>query len=183
LGFDRDLLGKEMRTAAAGRRDPKMTAPAAASVSSVEKALLRYLVIDPEGRTEVLPLVVKLFTDLPALAGLPTRAIFLALGNMTGDDPISPVDVSALEDRLTEVDRQRLASILHDDTVEPLTLESARGCADDLARRPIEARIQELKGLIRKAEESGGVQEALKLLQEKRELEKRLETGKESGTC
>ena len=63
--------------------------------------------------------------------------------------------------------------------VDDLGAPQMRGQDDDLACRAVrvQARIQELKGLIRKAEESGEVQEALKLLHEKREMEKRLETG------
>lgn len=175
LGLDRDLLGKELRTAASGRREPKMSAPAASQISQVEKALLRYVVSEPEGRREVLPAVVRMLNDIPTLSGLPTRAIFLTLGSMSADDPMAPVDVAALADRLEASDSQKLALILQDEAVEPLTIDAARSCARDLARGPMQARIQELKGLIRKAEESKAVPEALRLLDEMKTLEKRLQ--------
>jgi DNA primase len=174
LGLDRDLLGKELRTAAASRRDAKLSVPAASQVSQVERALLRYLISEPEGRSEVLPAVVRMLNEIPALSDLPTRNVFLALASMSGDDPISPVDVAALADRLADADSQKMALILQDEAVEPLTVDSAKSCAQDLARKPMAARIQELKGLIRQAEASGEVQEALRLLSEMKALEKRL---------
>ncbi len=168
LGLDRDLLGRELRSAAAARRAaPAPTKPAAPGVSRIEKALLRWLLIDGEGRQELLPVLL-------AMEGLATGPILAALGAMSALDPLAHLDVSALEDRLQDSDRLILAKIIHDEEVEPLTIDQARTYVEDLARVRYLARIEEMKRLIRQAEESGNVSEAVRLSEERMALERML---------
>ncbi len=195
LSLDRDLLGRELRSAAAERRDSaaltQPTPPKAGGLSQLEKGLLRLLVLDGEARAELLPPLAKLLEESPAYQDLPSRAILVTLASMCSADPgaggqpavagrrgddasLDVLDVAALEDRLMENDRQRLAKTLSDEEVEPLTLERARTCVEDLARRPMLARVEELRRLIRQAQDANNVEEAMRLLQEKVALEKEL---------
>lgn len=171
LGLDRDLLGRELRSAAADRRaaPTEQRRAAGSGVSWIEKALLRLLVTDGESRQQVLPEILKV------IAKLPTQEIFRTLAAMSADDPLAPFDIPALQDRLVESDRQLLAEALMDETVEPINPEKVMTYVDDLARNLLLARIDELRGLIRKAGESGDTSEFIRLAEEKKSLERQIE--------
>lgn len=175
LGLDRDLLGRELRTAAAERRTPATLQPRwETGLSQIEKGLLRLLVVNQEARAELLRPLAEMLLESPAFQNLPSRAIFQTLAGMFAAEPEAYLDVAALEDRLLEPDRQRLAMVLNDEEVEQLTIAGARAYLDDLARKPLLARVEELRRLIRQAQESGNTPEALRLLQEKAALEKKV---------
>ena len=179
LGLDRDLLGKELRAAAADRRDaPAIGRTDRAGVSHVEKTLLRLMVSSPEARQRYLLPLAGLLASTPALASLVIRPLLDALAAMfspdSGNDPAEPVDVPALQDRLLPPQQQILAEALHDDSIEELSIKQALGYIQELARRPLQARVEELRGLIRQAEQSADVSKALELLAEKKELERKL---------
>jgi DNA primase len=179
LGLDRDLLGKELRAAAADRRDaPTMGRTDRAGVSHVEKTLLRLMVSNPEARQRYLLPLAALLASTPALASLAIRPVLDALAAMfsaeSGNDLEGQVDVPALQDRLLPPQQQILAEALHDDSIEELSVTQTLGYIQELARRPLQARVEELRGLIRQAEQSADVSKALELLAEKKELERKL---------
>ena len=58
--------------------------------------------------------------------------------------------------------------------IEELSITQTLGYIQELARRPLQARVEELRGLIRQAEQSADVSKALELLAEKKELERKL---------
>jgi len=175
LNLDRDLLGKEMRTAAAERRyDPALGKTVASKLSQTEKTLLRLLVLDPEARKLYLQPLAKLLGSTPALAGLSIRPIIEALAAMSLDDPSARIDVPALADRLLEPEQQMLAHTLHDEEVEAITADKAITYIEELARKPLQARVEDLRGLAKNAAESGDTTKAVQLLEEKKELERQL---------
>src|SRR5208283_3103492 len=92
----------------------------------------------------------------------------------SGDDPGDRVDVPALQDRLLPPEQQILAGALHNDSIQELTSSQTIGYIQELARKPLEARVEELRGLIRQAEQSGEVRRAMELVGEKRDLEEKL---------
>jgi DNA primase len=175
LNLDRDLLGKEMRTAAAERRyDPAMGKAATSKLSQTEKTLVRLLVLDAEARKLYLQPLAKLLDSTPALAQLHIRPIIAALAAMSLDDPSAAIDVPALADRLLEPEQQMLAHTLHDEEVEAITADKAITYIEDLARKPLEARVEELRGFARIAAESGDTAKAVRLLEEKKAIERQL---------
>ena len=179
LGLDRDLLGKELRAAAADRRDaPAMGRTDRTGVSHVEKTLLRLMVSSPEARQRYLLPLAALLASTPALASLAIRPVLDALAAMfsaeSGNDLEGQVDVPALQDRLLPPQQQILAEALHDDSIEELSVTQTLGYIQELARRPLQARVEELRGLIRQAEQSADVGKALEWLAEKKELERKL---------
>ena len=175
LNLDRDLLGKEMRAAAAERRyEPSLGKPTASKLSQTEKTLLRLLVVEAEARKLYLQPLAKLLGSTPALAGLNIRPIIEALAAMSLDDPSAPIDVPALADRLLEPEQQMLAHTLHDEEVEAITAEKAITYIEELARKPLQARVEELRGLARIAAESGDTAGAVRLLEEKKAVERQL---------
>jgi len=179
LGLDRDLLGRELRAAAADRRDaPAIGRADSAGASHVERTLLRLMVSNPEARQRYLHPLAGLLTSTPALANLAIRPILEALAAMysaeSGDDPGDRVDVPALQDRLLPPEQQILAGALHNDSIQELTSSQTIGYIQELARKPLEARVEELRGLIRQAEQSGEVRRAMELVGEKRDLEEKL---------
>ncbi len=179
LGLDRDLLGKELRAAAADRRDaPSMGRADHAGTSHVEKTLLRLMVSSPEARQRYLLPLAALLASTPALASLVIRPVLEAMAAMfaaeSGNDPADPVDVPALQDRLLAPQQQILAEALHDDSIEEISATQTIGYIQELARKPLQARVEELRGLIRQAEQSADVSKALELAAEKKELERKL---------
>jgi DNA primase len=174
LGLDRDLLGKELRAAAAERRHaPAASAGNRTGASHVEKVLLRLFVNNADARNRYLQPLAKLMTSTPALAAMPVRPILEAAAAMCGDGSES-LDVSALQDRLKDPERQILAHALNSEEIEELALDQARGYIEELARRPLQARVEELRTLIRQVEQSGDMSQALQLLGEKKTLERQL---------
>jgi DNA primase len=179
LGLDRDLLGKELRAAAAERRDaPRLGRVDHAGASHVETALVRLMLNSPEARQRYLHPLAALLASAPALVNLASRPILETLSVMfseeSGNDPADPVDVAALQDRLLPAQQKVLAEALHNDAIEELSITQAVGYIQELARRPLQARVEELRGLIRQAEQSGDVSKALELLSEKKTLEQKL---------
>ncbi len=181
LGLDRDLLGKEMRAAAADRRDVSRAAATGIThgpVPHVQRTLLRCMVANAEARQQYLAPLVALLGATPALAEIAIRPVLDALAAMaspdSGVDPAAPVDVPALQDRLLPPQQQILAVALNDDSIEDLSAAQVLGYVQELARRPLQARVEELRRMIRQAEQSGEVTSALTMLQEKKDLERKL---------
>ena len=79
--------------------------------------------------------------------------------------------VPALADRLLAPEQQILAQTLQDESVEAITADKAMVYIEELARKPLQARVVELRALIRDATD---VTEAMKLLEEKKDLDRKL---------
>jgi DNA primase len=164
LGIDSAVLREELRQAALKRRDhvEVKTSP----LTEVERVLLRALaIIDPE-HEEARRLAAAAIQQQPAWFGQLTA--FPALSALAGRQANDPMDV--VED---EGQRALLAQALFGETKPPGEPEVA-GALQHIHEEAIEHRRREVLRLIAEAERRGDMAEALRLTQEKLELDKAL---------
>ncbi|MCS7043220.1 MAG: DNA primase [Bryobacteraceae bacterium] len=161
LRMEPDVVLDEFRKAAAERRRtaPKKEQPVP---DPNEVLLLHALLHDAEARAEIAPLL----GGLRVLERSASHAIFDAIRRMT--EAGEPVTYQAVEARLGDADRERLAWLaLADDTLhEKYSTELAVSCVRKLAAAEREARRAELRRRIQEAERSGDAETAMKLLEE-----------------
>lgn len=161
LRMEPDVVLDEFRKAAAERRRtaPKKEQPVP---DPNEVLLLHALLHDAEARAEIAPLL----GGLSVLERSASHAIFDAIRRMT--EAGEPVTYQAVEARLGDADRERLAWLaLADDTLhEKYSTELAVSCVRKLAAAEREARRAELRRRIQEAERSGDAETAMKLLEE-----------------
>jgi DNA primase len=164
LGVEAGLVLEQFRRAAAERREPAAGAPAALSFTPAERLLLRLLVESEAARRELLPELER----SQALETLAAGAIFRAL--LAPKDSGESLDLAALEARLSEKDRQALSEIIFASD-EPARLEHGRRALEALEAAAWQGRQRQLHKQIAAAEKEGNVEEALRLLKLKRQIE------------
>ncbi len=130
LGLDRQLVGRELASAAAERRTWKPATPVKAS--TVEKELLRFVLADAEGRASIL----NALGDDDLWATWVTRPIFAALSRMADD-----FDATTLLGRLEPPEQALLAAIVNDEAVENIDSIRAGGYVSEMKR------VKHLNGL------------------------------------
>ena len=167
LGVDAGLVLENFRKSAMDRRDKKV-APVREPLRADERILLNLLVADAEARHELIPELER----LPALEQFATRRIFQALfGLHAGGGTVTYEELHA---RLEEGDQELLASaVLKDETDgSAVTLSLGEECLRSLQRSSLKTQVAALKARVKEAERSGNLQEALRLAEELRHLEK-----------
>ncbi len=168
LHMEPGVVLDEFRKAAAERRQ-QIRAPQAPLPDPNEVLLLHALLHDAEARAEIAPLL----EQLSVLEASPSHEIFDAIRRIT--EAGEPLTYHALEARLRDEARERLAALVFaDDTLgEGYSTELAVSCIRKLAAAEKEARRSRLRRRIQEAERGGNVEEALRLLEELRQLERR----------
>lgn len=161
LRMEPDIVLDEFRKAAAERRRaaPKKEQPVP---DPNEVLLLHALLHDDEARAEIAPVL----GELSVLGRSASHGIFETIRRMV--EAGEPVTYQAVEARLADADRERLAWLtLADDTLEEkYTTELAVSCVRKLAAAEREARRGELRRRIQDAERAGDAETAMRLLEE-----------------
>lgn len=167
LGVDASLVLENFRKSAADRRERK-PARVAEPLRADEKILLQLLLANPEARHELVPRL----QELPAIEQFATRRIFQALFAL--DAGGGRIDYEELHARLEENDQELLASaVLRDETNEAgVSLPQGEACLRSLERSSLKGRLTALKTRVREAERAGDLNEALRLAEELRQLER-----------
>jgi replicative DNA helicase len=130
-----------------------------------ERLLLRVLIGNEEARRELLEEVLS----SGATEGTAAASLFRALHVMQASR--EPLDVMALQARLEEADRRLLEDIILGETTEPAGLEQGRAALRALKAAAWRARQRALHKQIEEAQKAGNVEEALRLLRAKQEME------------
>ncbi len=166
LGVDAGLVLENFRKSAAERRAPAAAPPLSAQLNPAERVLLRLLIENEEARRELLAELVA-----SGAAGQSGAAnIFHALdASQTSGEPF---DVMALEARLPESERHLVTELLLADASEPPTLEQGRAALEALQALARQGRLKALHKQIQEAQKAGKLEEALRLLESKQELER-----------
>jgi DNA primase len=138
LGLDRNIVGQEMAAAAAGRKP--WTPVLAADLLPYERELLRFVLEEHEARHAFL----QAMQSSRGWEQWASRSIFSALIHM--DLPQgSPLDVTALMDRLEPADRARLATLASQEGVELIPPERAHQYLAELNRLAELRQLREAK--------------------------------------
>jgi len=163
---DAGLVLENFRKAAMDRRDKKVAA-VREPLRADEKILLNLLLSDAEARQKLIPEL----EQLPALEQFATRRIFKALFALHAGGTVAYEELHA---RLEENDRELLASaVLADETDgSPASLSLGVECLRSLQRSGLKAQVAALKSRVKEAERSGNMQEALRLADALRHLER-----------
>jgi len=174
IGVETSVVLDEFRKApqAPGIRAANGAKPKRASIPEIEKILLHALVASEEARSQVFS---RLTEDLTARLML--RDIFVTLHNMVNAE--AAIDFAALESRLNEAQQALLHAVFAaDETIEESTLvEQALSCMKRLEMDYEKMQIDRLRGLIREAERDGRMEDAIRLMFELTQREKKARGG------
>jgi DNA primase len=166
LGVEPGLVLENFRRAAAERREPAPLAAPGPGLKPVERVLLRLLLESAAARDELLPAVAASET----LAAMGSANIFRALAALAAAG--ERFDLAALEARLSEADRKLLAAVAFDASAPP-ALEDGRQALQALEFAAQQARLKSLHKQILEAQKAGNLEEALRLLRLKQQMESR----------
>jgi DNA primase len=160
LGVAPGLVLDHFRKAAADRVE-RSPAPKAEPASAADHMLLPVLLMDNEGRREL----VERLRTLSSWRQSATASIYeLVIAAHDAGDPISFESVHA---RVSPPQQVLLASIvLERDSTHPATFENALSSLDALRRIEIEPTIRDLKSRIKVSEREGRMQEAFELTEQ-----------------
>lgn len=162
LGIEAGSVLEHFRRSAE-RKQPMPSVTRTAALPA-EKILIQCLLARPEIRRDVAAELAAL-----DLEGLPTRRILEALIALEEEG-----GYAELEARLEESDRELLAALVLADEVheEALTPEQAWACVESLRATRREAQRSRLRSLIRQAERTGDLEEAMRLTAELAKLDR-----------
>lgn len=167
LHMEPDIVLDEFRKAAAERRQTvrRKSEPVP---DPNEVLLLHALLHDGEARRQIVPLLGR----ISVLERSASHAIFDTIRRMA--EAGEPVSYGALEARLGEAERERLARLVFaDDTLaESYSTELAVSCVRKLAAAEQEAQRAALRRRIQEAERAGDAETAMRLLEELGRMER-----------
>jgi len=166
LGVEPGLVLENFRRAAAERRGPGPAPVPAARLKPLEKVLLRLVLESAEARAGLLPAA----SSSEALAEMTSAGIFRAMAAL--ENAGERFDVTAVEARLSEADRKLLAEVLFDEGAPP-GMEDGRKALEALETAAWQSQQKALHKQIQEAQKAGNLDEALRLLERKREMEAR----------
>src|SRR5712692_2353230 len=167
LGVDAGLVLENFRKSAAERRAPAAAPPLSAQLNPAERVLLRLLIENEEARRELLAELVSSGAAEQSAAANIFRA--LDASQSSGE----PFDVMALQARLPESERHLVTELLLADASEPPTLEQGRAALEALQALARQGRLKARHKQIQEAQKAGKLEEALRLLELKQELERK----------
>ena len=173
LGVARNLVLERLRRGGArgdNRRDDAAT-PASAEpdgFSAAERLLLPLFAGSAEARGALLADALTVAAENGA-AGREALAAMAAVHEEGGE-----FQYSAVEGRLAERDRGRLAKLIFDKDRAPASLDEGRGALEALRRQGWESRYRAVRKAIAEAEQSGDRAAAIALLRDKIDLERKL---------
>lgn len=167
MKMEKSVVLNEVRRFVSGRGG-HVAKPQQALPDPNEVLLLHALLGSPEARAEIVPVLHQAsITDRFA-----SREIFRAILGLIeiGEIP----SYSAVEARLTEPEKERLAALVFtDDTLNrDFTVEQAVACIRKLSSGERQARRDDLRERIRQAERSGDLNTALQLMEELGRMER-----------
>ncbi|MGO9240320.1 MAG: DNA primase [Bryobacteraceae bacterium] len=162
LKIDAGLVRDEFRRAAAERREARPLPPPASPFLPHERRLLRALLETPAARPEL----ARRLSQVPSIGTFVSARIFEAMLRMI--EAGEPVSYAAVEARLGDEDKNRLAFLIHDDeeSADLMTPEQALAALERLEADTRKAEMAELRQRIKAAERSGNVAEAVRLAAE-----------------
>ena len=174
LGIARSLVLERLRrSGGGGPRGP--AAPAAPGdaaepdgFSAAERLLLHLFAGSAEARDALLDDALAAAAE-NGLAGREALAAMAAVHQEGGE-----FHYSAVEGRLAERDRARLARLVFDKDRAPASLDEGKGALEALRRQGRERRYRAVRKAIAEAEQSGDRAAALQLLRDKIDLERKL---------
>lgn len=168
LGVSSGLILEEFRRSSAdrGRRAPAPTVKHPLGPS--ERLLLELFLDSPEARDEMLPQTAEA-TRLQQTDGAGIFQAMLAVAESGGE-----FEFSAIEGRLEQRDRETVSQIVFDRDRQPFSIEQGRHALAALQRKGWEKQYRSVRRDIVEAERGGDRREALRLLQTKTELERKL---------
>ena len=168
LSIDKGLLLEQVKGAPSAPARPTRLP---VELPKAERVLLYHLLHSADARLEALPRLAEVIAR-PGCERMASYAILQAL-TQSGSD----FDYESLQERLTEQDKSLLASVVFADEIRKVTestednsVAQVLGCLDRLEQDLDRAAIDFLKVRISSAEESGKIEEALKLSQELQRL-------------
>ncbi|MDE0123614.1 MAG: DNA primase [Bryobacterales bacterium] len=175
IGLQHGVALNRLRQRAGQPRSSRRPSPVAgAGLSPGERLLVVLLANSRSARDELLDDTAKITSQ-----GLPSRRIFAAMratNEAEGDFPIS-----AVEGRLEDADRERLAQLLFDRDRPPPTISEGREALDALRRQVTEGRYRDVRRQFAAAERDGDQKVVIELLREKVALERELGLGRRQG--
>ena len=136
-------------------------------LSHGERLLLVLLANSEEARNELLEEAHEV-----AKHGLPSRSILTAM--LTVHKSEDPYHYEAVEGRLEEADRERLARLVFDKDRPPSEVSEGRDALDALRHRVAKERFHDIRRRIAQAERSGKFEELRELVARKMKLERKL---------
>ncbi len=169
LSIEKGMVLDEFKKAAAERRGQRKRPVEESTPDPTELLLLHALLSGGEARDAVAPML----RGLSAVSRFRMARIFDAALRLL-EEGAAPT-VSAIEGRLSEPDKQMLATVLFADelTGPGVTVEQAVACVRKLEANERQGRRDELRQKIKEAERMGDLNEALRLTSELLTMEQR----------
>lgn len=171
MGLDRVTI-ERFRLSLVKRRSKMPPVEEHSLLSKAEVILARLFVESEPAREELLGAVI----DVATRQELPALPIFQAIAAAAEQE--TAFQYSALEGRLDEPARRELEKLLFASDSRPCQIEEGRHALEALRRRDWEKQYRTMLRKITEAEQSGGHDQALMLLREKKNLES---AGHEAG--
>lgn len=168
MGIEAGMVRDEFRKAAAERREQKNRSREEYRLDPNEMMLLHALLTSEEARAELAPAL----RTMEGVRRFRTARVFETILKLV--DQGEAVTLGAVEGRLEEADRALVLSVLFDDELlrEGVPMEQAAACVRRLSAGEHKLGKEHLRQLIRDAERTGNVAEALRLMGELQELER-----------
>jgi DNA primase len=168
MGIEAGMVLDEFRKAAAERREQKNRAREESVLDPNEVLLLHALMTSAEARAELAPAL----RTMEGVRRFRSARVFDTILRLVESG--AEVNLSAVEGRLEEADRALLLGVLFNDELlrDGVTMEQAAACVRRLSAGEHRLGRDHLRQLIKNAEKSGDMAEALRLMSELRELER-----------
>jgi DNA primase len=164
LGIDQGAVLESFKKAASERQEKRFTAPKTV-LRHCERVLLNALLTKEEVRAEF----VEDLQSMETLASSPARRIFEAIFTLVGAGV--PFGYEEIHARLEEGDQNLLAhAVLEED--EPYSREDILAAMERMWCAEKEHRRSQLKSKVKELERAGNWQEALRMMEELRNLER-----------
>ena len=172
IGLQQSVALNRLRQGTNQRERSRHPTPEAGDgLSPGERLLVVLLVKSAEARDELLDEAARI-----TASGLPSRHIIAAMGATR--EVGGEFQYSAVEGRLEDSDRERLARLLFDRDRPAPTIDEGREALDALRRQVTEGRYRDVRRQITAAERSGEQKALIELLKEKVALERELGLGR-----
>ena len=168
LGVSSGLILEEFRRSSADRQRRAPAPTVKHPLGHSERLLLELFLDSPEARDEMLALTAEA-SNAQQTAG---AGIFQAM--LAAAESGQTFELSAIEGRLEQRDRETVSQIIFDRDRQPFSIEQGRQALAAVQRQGWEKMYRAVRRDIVEAERGGDRREALRLLQTKTDLERKL---------